>query len=61
MEIVRTKTEIDRVLNECVETEGTGTAKFPGMTYEEGLKRLLSGFTVILIIIFWMIDIRAFL
>lgn len=61
MEIVRTKTEMYRVLNECVETEGTETAKFPGMTYEEGLKRLLSGFTVILIVIFWMIDIKAFL
>lgn len=44
MEIVRTKTEIDRVLNECVETEGTGTAKFPGMIYEEDIKKAIEWF-----------------
>ena len=38
MKVVRTEEEINRLLNECVEAEEMGTTKFPGMTYEQGLK-----------------------
>ena len=29
---------INQLMNECVEAEEMGTTKFPGMTYEQGLK-----------------------
>ena len=38
MKIVRTEQEVNQLLNECVEAEEMGTTKFPGMTYEQGLK-----------------------
>lgn len=30
--------EIDGVLNECVEAEAKGRSRYPGMSYEEGLR-----------------------
>lgn len=30
--------EIDAVLNECAESEEQGESKYPGMTYEQGVK-----------------------
>ena len=35
---VRTKEEIDDLLNRCVESEETGESKYFGMTYEQGIK-----------------------
>ena len=32
------QSEIEDVLNECSENEQEGIAKFPGMTYEQGVK-----------------------
>jgi len=31
-------TQIDDVLNQCAQSENTGSSKFPGMTYEQGVK-----------------------
>ena len=41
MEIVRTEKEINQLLNEYVEAEEMGTTKFPGMTFEQGLKEAI--------------------
>ena len=41
MEFVPTETEIDNVLNECMEKEELGETKYPGMTYEQGIKAAL--------------------
>ena len=41
MEIVRTEKEINQLLNECAEAEDMGTTKFPGMTYEQGIKEAI--------------------
>ena len=29
---------IDELLNQCIESEETGVSKYPGMTYEQGIK-----------------------
>lgn len=39
MEIVRTQKEIEVQLRECLEAETEGS-KYPGLTYEEGIKAL---------------------
>ena len=36
--IVRTSEEIDELLNQCSESEETGHAHFPSMSYEQGVK-----------------------
>ena len=36
--VAKTPDEIDEVLNECVEAEGKGHSRYPGMTYEEGVR-----------------------
>jgi hypothetical protein len=36
--IVRSDAEIDLVINQCVDAEETGISKYPGMTYEEGVR-----------------------
>ncbi|MBR4681972.1 MAG: hypothetical protein IKP06_01525 [Elusimicrobiaceae bacterium] len=33
--------EIDNVLNECSEREELGESKYPGMTYEQGVKNAI--------------------
>ena len=33
-----TEDEIDKVLNQCSESEDTGQSTYPGMTYEQGLR-----------------------
>lgn len=33
--------EIDDVLNRCVESEESGESRWPGMTYEQGVKAAL--------------------
>lgn len=33
-----TENEINNVLNECSECEDLGESKYPGMTYEHGVK-----------------------
>ena len=33
--------EIDNVLNECSEHEELGESKYPGMTYEQGIKNAI--------------------
>ena len=32
------QSEIDDVLNQCLDSEDTGQSKFPGMSYEQGVK-----------------------
>lgn len=32
---------MDEVLNQCVESEEEGASKWPGMTYEQGVKAAL--------------------
>lgn len=41
MEFVPTENEIDNLLNECMEKEELGETKYPGMTYEQGVKAAL--------------------
>jgi len=41
MEFVPTENEIDNVLNECMEKEELGETRYPGMTYEQGIKAAL--------------------
>lgn len=36
---------IDKLLNQCAEAEDDGTTKFPGMTYEQGVKAALEWVT----------------
>lgn len=36
--VARTPDEIDEVLNECVEAEAQGHSRYPGMSYEEGVR-----------------------
>lgn len=41
MEFVPTENEINNVLNECMEKEELGETRYPGMTYEQGVKAAL--------------------
>ena len=43
MEFVPTENEIDNVLNECIEKEELGETRYPGMTYEQGIKAAFRG------------------
>ena len=36
-----TDEEIDNVLNQCVESEEEGASRWPGMTFEQGVKAAL--------------------
>lgn len=36
-----TDQEIDNVLNQCVESEEEGASRWPGMTFEQGVKAAL--------------------
>lgn len=36
--VERETAEIDDTLNACMESEEVGLSKFPGMTYEQGVK-----------------------
>lgn len=36
-----TDDQIDDVLNDCAESEDTGRSKFPGMSFEQGVKAAL--------------------
>ncbi len=39
--MVPTEEQIDEVVNKCVESEETGVSRWPGMTYEQGVKAAL--------------------
>jgi len=36
--IVRPQEEIDDLINRCFDAENNGDSKYPGMTYEQGIK-----------------------
>ena len=36
-----TEEQIDEVINQCVESEETGESRWPGMTYEQGVRDAL--------------------
>lgn len=38
MEIVRTKAEVDKLIDTCIESESEGRSVYPGMTYEQGIR-----------------------
>lgn len=47
-EIKRTDSEVDKVLNACGDASDRGVSRFPGMTYEDGVRAgidWLTGFT----------------
>lgn len=37
-EVYRSDEEINELLNVCSESESTGRSKYPGMTFEQGIK-----------------------
>lgn len=37
-EVVRDREEVDELLNQCSESEDEGVSKFPGMSYEQGIR-----------------------
>ena len=39
--IKRTDEEIDAIISACMEKEDEGGSRYPGMTYEQGLKEAL--------------------
>ena len=41
MEIRVTEEQLDAVVDVCIEAEENGTTKWPGMTYEQGVKAAL--------------------
>jgi len=41
MEVIRTDQEIYQLLNQCAEAEEMSTTKFPGMSYEQGIKEAI--------------------
>lgn len=41
MEIRVTEEQLDAVVGVCIEAEENGTTKWPGMTYEQGVKAAL--------------------
>lgn len=41
MEIKVNESELDAVVNACLDAEENGTTKWPGMTYEQGVKSAL--------------------
>ena len=41
----RTENEIDDLLDKLAEQESQGGSKFPGMTYEDGIKAMLEWLT----------------
>ena len=36
--VAKTDDEIDDVLNQCIEAEAEGRRRYPGMSYEEGVR-----------------------
>jgi len=47
--ITKTDAEINDLIQQCMEAEMKGTSKFPGMSYEQGIKNALD----------WMVDTGA--
>lgn len=45
MTMTRTEEEINDLLNKCAESEDTGESKYPGMTYEQGIKAAIEWLT----------------
>lgn len=43
--MARTEEEINDLLNKCVDAEDTGESKYPGMTYEQGIKAAIEWLT----------------
>jgi len=41
MQITKTDVEINDLIQQCMDSESTGTSKYPGMTYEQGIKAAL--------------------
>lgn len=41
MKIVRTEKEIAEIYDKCVESENVDESRYPGMTYEQGIKDCL--------------------
>ena len=44
-QIIRRPEVIDELLNMCAEQEDEGGSKFPGMTYEQGVKAAIDWLT----------------
>lgn len=45
MKVMRTEDEVNDLLNQCVEAEDSGRSKFPGMTYEQGVRNAIDWLT----------------
>lgn len=45
MEILRSEQEIYQLLDQCSEAEAMSTSKFPGMSYEQGVKEAIEWLT----------------
>ena len=41
MEVVRTEKEIAEIYDKCIESENQNESRYPGMTYEQGIKDCL--------------------
>lgn len=42
MDIIREQKEIEKLYDDCCEQENEGGSKFPGMTYEQGIKAVIN-------------------
>ncbi len=40
-EIVRDQLEIDALIGKCIDQQSSGVSRFPGMTYEQGIREAL--------------------
>lgn len=45
MNIVRSEQEIWDLLNQCSQSENEGASKYPGMSYEQGIKAAIEWIT----------------
>lgn len=44
-EIQRIDADIDDLLNKCMESEESGSSKYPGMTFEQGIREAIDWIT----------------
>lgn len=45
MQIARTDAEVNELVDKCADAENNGTTRYPGMTYEQGIRAALEWVT----------------
>lgn len=44
-QVTRSEKEIDSLLNQCLDAQDSGESKYPGMSYEQGIRAAIEWIT----------------